>query len=638
MGRRFLMLLSIAFCVLGWIVSGAEAAEKKASGATVRGTVQDKSGQAISNATVYLIPTADVVALRKPPSIDIKKNAPNDEPMEDTLAANRDKYQKATTDKKGNFTIAKVADGNYFIYVEPSDREHLPGGDQSNKAVSASAVSGKPVKILLSGRIPDNATHVGTSQCLMCHQQYGSEKKTLHKLGISVVGKPSGLQDHSRFPNFNDGLNKLMAGIKFYFYNFDKSRGFDKYVMSEKMPADPASVSFTATFFKDSDGKLKFKTENVKDPSDPAKVYTVEMTYGGGLYKQRYLFRANGSLFPFVQYNSLGNESYNDRTRKPWRDYHADWLFNEATKKLTDPPAKKSFEIDCASCHYTGYTLTPTAGGGFVAGAVNDPNGEADIDGDGIPNELNIGCEVCHGPGSEHVRSPQAKKASTIVSPGKLASERATVICDQCHSRPQGNLKNDQPVSKENRMLIPGISRNEYLINHTTREDAAQTDFWPDKVHSKSHHQQGTDFIRSKKYINGKQLMTCSNCHDPHGMAEVKHQLRQAVRDGKNTLCVGCHQETADVKAHTAAKIGMPHAMQINCVDCHNPKTMQTGAGLGKGLARKDGKNYWVNDITSHLFDVPRKNNSAVKGVEPARAMPIPYTAACGTCHNAEGL
>ena len=33
------------------------------------------------------------------------------------------------------------------------------------------------------------------------------------------------------------------------------------------------------------------------------------------------------------------------------------------------------------------------------------------------------------------------------------------VICDQCHSRPQGNLKNDQPVNKDNRMLTPGISR-----------------------------------------------------------------------------------------------------------------------------------------------------------------------------------
>jgi hypothetical protein len=52
----------------------------------------------------------------------------------------------------------------------------------------------------------------------------------------------------------------------------------------------------------------------------------------------------------------------------------------------------------------------------------------------------------------------------------------------------------------------------------------------------------------------------------------------------------------------------------------------------------KDGKNYWRNDISSHLFDVPRKDNPAVKGVEPGKAMPIPYTNACGTCHDATNL
>jgi hypothetical protein len=35
---------------------------------------------------------------------------------------------------------------------------------------------------------------------------------------------------------------------------------------------------------------------------------------------------------------------------------------------------------------------------------------------------------------------------------------------------------------------------------------------------------------------------------------------------------------------------------------------------------------------------VPRKNNGAVKGVEPGKAMPIPYTKACGDCHDAETL
>jgi predicted CXXCH cytochrome family protein len=425
-----------------------------------------------------------------------------------------------------------------------------------------------------------------------------------------------------------------MAGTKFYFSGYDKGRGFDKYVISEKPPADPATVSLTATFFKDTDGTLKFRTENARDPSDPPRTYPVEMTYGGGLYKQRYLFRADGALFPFVQYNSAGNDANPDRTRKRWRDYHADWLYDEATKKLANPPRKKSFDIECASCHYTGYTLTPTVAGDFVAGAVNDPNGEMDIDGDGVPNELNIGCEVCHGPGSEHVKSTRARKAATIVNPRRLAAERATVVCEQCHSRPQGNLKNDQPVSKENRMLIPGISRNEYLHNYTTREDASQQDFWGDGVHSKSHHQQATDFIRSKKYINGNQLLTCTSCHEPHGKTEVKHQLRAEVRDTKNSLCTTCH--TVAIKEHTAKTVGVEHE-QINCVSCHMPKTMQTGAG-GQGLVGKDGKHYWVNDITSHIFDVPRKGNKAVKGIEPGRAMPIPFTNACGQCHDVSGL
>ena len=504
--------------------------------------------------------------------------------------------------------------------------------------MSTAEFKGKTLKILVSGNVPADATYVGTSKCLMCHKAYESEKKTLHKLGISVVGKPSKLQDYSRFPNFNDGLNKLIAGTKFYFYNFDKSRGFDKYIISEKMPADPTSVSLTATFFKDADGKLKFKTENMKDSSDPVRTYTVEMIYGGGLYKQRYLVRVGKNLFPFVQYNTEGKEEYSDRSRKPWRDYHADWFFNEETKKLTDPPKAKSFDKECASCHYTGYTLTKTAEGDYIAGAVNDPNGEFDIDGDGIPNELNIGCENCHGAGSAHVKVPKEKKASTIVSPGKLSTERSSVICGQCHSRPQGNLNNDQPVNKENKMMLPGTSRNDYLTNYTTREDAAKKDYWADEMHSKSHHQQYTDLIKSKKYRNGSQLLSCADCHDPHGMTEFKHQMRADVKDEKNSLCASCHKNVSDIKAHTAAKVGVAHTVKINCVDCHSTRTMQTGAGLGKGLAKKDGKNYWMNDITSHLFSVPRKDNVGVKGVEPGKAMPIPYTNACGKCHNVEGL
>jgi hypothetical protein len=40
----------------------------------------------------------------------------------------------------------------------------------------------------------------------------------------------------------------------------------------------------------------------------------------------------------------------------------------------------------------------------------------------------------------------------------------------------------------------------------------------------------------------------------------------------------------------------------------------------------------------AQLFDVPRRTNPAVKNVEPGKAMPIPFTNACGECHDVDGL
>lgn len=611
-----------------------------AAATSISGVVKDVSNQSVSGAAIYLIPSADVAEMAKG-KMEIKKNAANDEPLEDNLAANKSKYLKGTSDGQGAFSIANVPDdGKYFIYVVPKDTTYLPGGDKSNMAVSVADLKDKKVEILLSGNIPADATFVGTSSCLKCHKDYSTEKMTLHKLGIRVAGKNSKLQDSSRFPEFDKGLDILKAGATFYFYEFDKERSFDKYKVSMKMPKDAATASLSANFSADPKGNIKVKMTNLKDTADPPREYPVEMTYGGGLYKQRYLLRIGKNLYPFLQFNSFGNDSFASRTRKPFRDYHADWFFNEETKKLQDPPIAKSFEKECAACHYTGYTLTKMDSGAYIAGAVNDPNGEFDLDGDGVPNELNIGCESCHGAGSVHAKAKKAKKAATIVSPGKLASERASVICGQCHSRPQGFLKNDQPVNKDYKMMVPGTSRNDYLVNYTTREDASPKDIW--ESHSKSHHQQYLDFIRSTKYRNGDRILSCDDCHDPHGVSTVKHQMREDAVSPNSTFCQSCHTAQKDIAKHTEAAVGTAHDVKetnITCTSCHQPKTAQTGAGFGKGLVTADGKVYWMNDITSHLFTVPRKDNVFVKGVDPDKAMPIPYTNSCGiSCHDAESM
>lgn len=54
-----------------------------------------------------------------------------------------------------------------------------------------------------------------------------------------------------------------------------------------------------------------------------------------------------------------------------------------------------------------------------------------------------MGCERCHGPGSEHVMRPSAQ---TIVNPAKLDSVRANDTCIQCHS--QGQPLPDVPRSE----------------------------------------------------------------------------------------------------------------------------------------------------------------------------------------------
>lgn len=123
------------FCLIALAAFVPEVEGKTGESALFKGVVQDASGQPVAGATVFLIPSTDVEAMAKNPP-EIKKDSPNDELFEDNLAANRDKYLKTTTDKKGYFRIAKVAEGNYFVYVEPSDKSHLPGGDMSNRAIS----------------------------------------------------------------------------------------------------------------------------------------------------------------------------------------------------------------------------------------------------------------------------------------------------------------------------------------------------------------------------------------------------------------------------------------------------------------------------------------------------------------------
>ncbi len=127
-----------------------------------------------------------------------------------------------------------------------------------------------------------------------------------------------------------------------------------------------------------------------------------------------------------------------------------------------------------------------------------------------------------------HIKKPTA---DTIINPKKLAYERNLESCGMCHSRgvskPDGSLGypwND----KDNKPYIVGEPLDAYYQFRPGEWGGLQ-------AHSKSHHQQWHDLLRSKHYAA---KVTCVSCHDPHGSANPFQTIKQ---DRNNDLCLTCH-------------------------------------------------------------------------------------------------
>jgi hypothetical protein len=631
-------------------------------------TVKDTSGSAVAGATVFAIPVADVEALSAQP---LTLSAGNysaealaaDEPLEDLINGNFTPtgsgvatYIQGVTDADGKAQLVDLptgTDDKFFIFVQPASADtHLPGGSLCREAVSGASLDGVETAVELSTKPSAAATFVGSSTCLLCHAEKTDITKTAHKLGFMAPGAPSALQNTEKF-DADDGVYDLGAALAKYgpgdstsggttvwFYDYDSSRKFDKFKTLESDPGAGATIYATVRVYQDTtDSKYYAQFTNVINPADPnnGMIQEVVLTYGGAVYKQRPMTTIDDSIFMVpLQYNARGDDASADRTKKIWRDYHLDWWVAsidttagaETMTLKSKPAANKSVDVQCAPCHFNGYSLT-TIDGYYQATGVADPGGETHP-ATGVKQELNLGCETCHGPGSEHVAA--AGQGKFIVTPQNITPERENMLCGQCHSRVVGNgtEKNDSPLNAQDKMMVAGTSRADFLAEHTTRNDANTGDFWGDGLHSKSHHQQYTDFIQTPKYRNGAELLTCASCHNIHGPGTDRHQL-SGIAD--SSLCATCHAEVV-IADHQVAKTGFNMGASTQCIDCHATKTAFSGAGTNPTTAKTggtSGKVFYHGDITSHRFDVPLKTESST-------GMPVPYTNNCGLCHNLSGL
>ena len=357
-----------------------------------------------------------------------------------------------------------------------------------------------------------------------------------------------------------------------------------------------------------------------------------------------------------------GRDNRLHRERRVWHDYKfymwwspgADANYGSPDDVLTAPPVNtNAVQTMCAGCHLTGWErYQDKATGQFLVRAVNDPAGDMNIDDDPELDEINVGCESCHGPGSEHVAP--GGRSRFIVNPRYLSAERSSVVCGRCHDRRQGyggpTMGYTQAISEAGELARPGISRHELITTYTdpvkkgpTMRGAGREDnIWPDDVHSNKPHQQYSDFLKSKMYRNDRLLVACSDCHDMHGGPYTRFLIHDPD-DSSSPLCQRCH--AVDVLSHMETKLNAKMKGRLTrCIDCHMPGT-GNGGGVAGDFGRmlrtppyanaqeEENNAYWQGGLKSHVFDVPLKTNVAVDGVPPGRAMPIPYTAACGTCH-----
>ena len=269
----------------------------------------------------------------------------------------------------------------------------------------------------------------------------------------------------------------------------------------------------------------KFKKEDV------AFVY-------GTIWKQRYFQKVGDDLFPLGAQWDIAN--------RVWKPYHVakgtDWW----ESFYPEDNARRPTGPTCDGCHSVGYDVATKQ----VA-------------------EWNVGCDRCHGPGSEHAAHPTAWN---IANPGRMDYVSANDTCIQCHS--QGRpLKNpiegryyDWPVGYRVGMRLADFWQlEEHKLGETNF-----THFADGTAHK--NRMQGNDFVQSVMYRRG---VACFDCHDVHGTGRYA-QLRTTV----DQLCLECHgplspngPRTATITQHTHHKEGSAGS---SCVACHMPKIETT--------------------------------------------------------------
>ena len=353
-----------------------------------------------------------------------------------------------------------------------------------------------------------SATFVGAAECASCHEQENARwRGSHHQLAMQPASDSTVLGDFNNATFNNNGV--------------------------------------TSGFFR-SGSKFMVRTDG---PDGSLHVYEVKFTFG--VYPlQQYLIEMPGGR---LQALGIAWDS-----RPPERGGHR-WFTLYPGEKITAWDSQHWTGIDqnwnymCADCHSTNLRKN------YDARTRTFSTSYAEID---------VACEACHGPGSDHVawakkqgdrQRLDATEGLTIALDERNSvawpidpatgnarrssprqSEREIQMCARCHAR-RGEIHEDyvhgQPVGDDYRVAL--LDEDHYF---------------PDGQIKEEDYEYGS-FIQSRMFHAG---VTCSDCHEPHS---------SKLRADGNSLCEQCHSaQKYDSPKHHFHNVGSAGA---RCVECH---------------------------------------------------------------------
>ncbi len=468
-----------------------------------------------------------------------------------------------TSGSDGAYLLSAVPPG--WLFISASAPGFLPGETRRAAFLSAGA-SLQGLDVTLSGRPSDAATYLGSTVCVSCHKSLESDVVTAWQSSahanavdrttrhVDVTGWPMAPADCTAPATLDTGFAATDPGLtasedrEVYLVRWKAGcGGRPQFAMAlDTNQSGAVDAGDTMIPVNGSVGGVAMDAGQCGEGGIIPADAPCSATLGGsgstaamGWWQQEYLV----DIGPTTKSGWVTWDTTNTPTDAlilpaAWNQRSQQWV----AAPDYDPTQDGTFSKACAGCHDTGLSLRADDAGEVTSYSNVDPY---------------IGCEKCHGPGSDHVRLGDAQ---LIVNPRYLTAQSEREVCGQCHSQgvsstnPAGafGFAWNSLAAVGGGNFIPGVHR---LSDFQDAPAYGDPDFyWPSGFPSVDH-TAAIDFEADVHVTNPYEKLSCSDCHSGHGGTGGPSQFERAnlqtgdqfvfrnntavLRD--DVLCLACH-------------------------------------------------------------------------------------------------